>query len=347
MYPPGHHDADAPIRATDSDASLARLSAVQKGYLSDAFARHFVARAHLQPPRPPLINIGTYVRSESIDRLVESWIDLCDSDNKKCQIVSLGAGSDTRFWRLANDKRKDNVIKYIEIDFPEITMKKAMTIRKNKDLSSVLGEPEQVIVGNGGTSLHSTVYELLPADLRSPPSSTLSSLFSKPHDGTELVLDREIPTLLLFECVLAYMQPSASSAVIAWFTDYFRGFGPLGSIVYEMFGLDDAFGRVMKANLKTRNVELPGAEPYTSLSSLQHRFSEHGFTLSKALTLKEIRNVYIPKDELFRITRLEMLDEIEELNLVLDHYAITWGADLPTSSAGSWLTWGLSKADHK
>lgn len=34
-----------------------------------------------------------------------------------------------------------------------------------------------------------------------------------------------------------------------------------------------------------------------------------------------------------RISQLEMLDEIEELDLVLSHYAITWAAAWPTSDA--------------
>lgn len=103
MFPPRHKEQDpsAPVRETDNDASLARLSAVQKGYIVDPYVRHFLPlRSQSQPNRPPLINIGTYVRSESIDRLVENWIDLCTNDKTKCQIVSLGAGSDTRFWRF-------------------------------------------------------------------------------------------------------------------------------------------------------------------------------------------------------------------------------------------------------
>ncbi|KAF9501363.1 LCM-domain-containing protein [Pleurotus eryngii] len=98
-------DPDASIRATDSDAALARLSAVQKGYLVDPFVRHLVPRAHLQPPRPPLINIGTYVRTVCIDKLVDGWLQKCSIDGRSgCQILSLGAGSDTRFWRLAVDR---------------------------------------------------------------------------------------------------------------------------------------------------------------------------------------------------------------------------------------------------
>lgn len=94
-------DPDAGIRSTDTDASLARLSAVQKGYLVDPYVRYFVPRAQFQQPRAPLINIGTTIRSESIDRLVTSWLSICSASGTKGQIVSLGAGSDTRFWRLA------------------------------------------------------------------------------------------------------------------------------------------------------------------------------------------------------------------------------------------------------
>lgn len=100
MLSSSQQDTDASIRATDTDASLARLSAAQRGYLVDPYAKYFVPRAHLQPPRDPLINIGTYVRSESIDQLVESWLSVCKSQSKTCQIISLGAGSDSRFWRL-------------------------------------------------------------------------------------------------------------------------------------------------------------------------------------------------------------------------------------------------------
>jgi [phosphatase 2A protein]-leucine-carboxy methyltransferase len=107
MLPPSHlgpgrdADTDDSIRQTDSDAAIARLSAVQRKYLHDPYIKHLVPRAHLQSPRPPLINIGTYIRSTAIDDLVHQWFLLSKPEGKPCQIVSLGAGSDTRFWRLA------------------------------------------------------------------------------------------------------------------------------------------------------------------------------------------------------------------------------------------------------
>jgi O-methyltransferase involved in polyketide biosynthesis len=97
--PTGNADPDAPIRSTDNDAAIARLSAVQKGYLVDRYIAPLVPRAHLHQPRSPLINIGTYLRARGIDDLLENWFRL--TGERKVQIVSLGAGSDTRFWRLA------------------------------------------------------------------------------------------------------------------------------------------------------------------------------------------------------------------------------------------------------
>ena len=103
MFPPRQKlpEGDAAIRATDGDAALARLSAVHKGYLRDPYITPFVPRAHLQQPRPPLINIGTYVRSEALDELVNGWLEMSETEGVQCHIVSMGAGSDTRFWRIA------------------------------------------------------------------------------------------------------------------------------------------------------------------------------------------------------------------------------------------------------
>jgi [phosphatase 2A protein]-leucine-carboxy methyltransferase len=100
---------DEGTRSTDGFAAHARVSAVRQGYIQDPFVSYFVPRARALPTHTPLINIGTYVRTTSIDRLVEDFLkagsenlaDGEDGQGKKKQIVSLGAGSDTRFWRLS------------------------------------------------------------------------------------------------------------------------------------------------------------------------------------------------------------------------------------------------------
>ncbi|PCH35558.1 leucine carboxyl methyltransferase [Wolfiporia cocos MD-104 SS10] len=315
-----HTEPDAAVRQTDTDAALARLSAVQKGYLSDPFIRHLVPRAHLQPARPPLINVGTYVRSEGIDALVGRFLALAEQERVPCQITSA---------------RMEWLKAYFELDFPEVTMKKAMAIRKSRELSVVLGKPEDLSLANGGAALHAPTYHLLPADIRRPPAEALAPLIP--------LLSPAHPTLLLFECVLVYMTPAASSALTQWFVDYFaaahEGCGVLGGIVYEMFGLDDPFGKVMRANLQARNVSLPGVDPYPTQESLPERFLSHGFEFAKALTLRDIRRSYIDEAQQERISQLELLDEIEELELVLAHYAMTWGVKLPANAGALKVSW--------
>jgi hypothetical protein len=51
-----------------------------------------------------------------------------------------------------------------------------------------------------------------------------------------------------------------------------------------------------------------------------------------------------------RIAQLEMLDEIEELELVLEHYAVTWGVKLissPDPFRVPWNDWGISPKKNK
>ena len=98
---------------------------------------------------------------------------------------------------------------------------------------------------------------------------------------------------------------------------------------------------------------MPGAEPFRDTQSQAARFldttlGEGVFQMSGAKSLWEIRNRVIAKHELARsvfsvpadhicdvmgltlslscrIAKLEHLDEIEELRLVLSHYCVAWG----------------------
>lgn len=128
---------DNAVRDTDTDAAVSRLSAVTAGYMQDPFASFFVKRSQ---KRPPLINIGTFIRTWALDNLVHQFL-LADDCSKK-QIVSLGAGTDTRFFRLQSSTEesiKRSIATYVEVDFPEATTKKAMVIKKHAALQQILG----------------------------------------------------------------------------------------------------------------------------------------------------------------------------------------------------------------
>lgn len=56
-----------------------------------------------------------------------------------CQIVSLGAGFDTLYWRLRDEGYKFS--NYTEVDFPTVTAKKCFCIKRSKDLLETIGTP--------------------------------------------------------------------------------------------------------------------------------------------------------------------------------------------------------------
>jgi [phosphatase 2A protein]-leucine-carboxy methyltransferase len=48
------------------------------------------------------------------------------------QIVNLGCGFDTLYWRLKDSNK--NVTNFVEMDFPSVTARKCSLIKKNKVL---------------------------------------------------------------------------------------------------------------------------------------------------------------------------------------------------------------------
>jgi hypothetical protein len=62
--------------------------------------------------------------------------------------MSVGFFPDLLIWTAISQTgvHKDILSNYVEIDFPEVTGKKAMSIRKSKELSAVLGNPSDILV---------------------------------------------------------------------------------------------------------------------------------------------------------------------------------------------------------
>ncbi|KAL8816102.1 MAG: hypothetical protein Q9223_004842, partial [Gallowayella weberi] len=252
---------DRIVQQTDQDASVSRLSAVEIGYLIDPFAKRFVSGPSQR----------TYVRTKAIDDLVHRFLSSSSSSptSQRKQIISLGAGSDTRFFRLQSQSPPYQPFLYHELDFPTNTAQKITTITSSLDLLNLIPGRELTISDNG-SALASAPYHIHPVDLR-----TLSATSAPPAPFKNI--DPTLPTLIISECCLIYLTPALADSTATYFTQtLFPPTTPLGLILYEPINPHSAFGKVMVRNLATRGIVLQTLHKYDSLEAQRVRLREYG-----------------------------------------------------------------------
>lgn len=293
---------------------------------------------------------GTYVRTTAIDELVNRFLDEDgESQNAtKKQIISLGAGSDTRAFRIFSKNPSSRLV-YHELDFSVNTLAKIKAIRSSTLLQRALQVDKDALpaVGNennlAGDSMHLPNYHIHPIDLRalaakagtSSTTTTDSQPSTEDPSASETVekkidlpgIDPTLPTLLISECCLIYLSPTSADAVIDYFAQtLFPASTPLGLIIYEPIRPDDPFGKTMVSNLAARGIQLQTLHKYASLPAQRQRFVDHGLRTGQgAVDIDFIWNYWISVAEKERVAALEMMDEIEEWRLLAQHYCVAWG----------------------
>lgn len=233
-------------------------------------------------------------------------------------------------------KQHHNLL-YHEFDFPEVANTKrqiveghgltgdeAIFVETNSDTPQ--GPNEEPTLYKQWGLVQSTsgeekkVYHCHPLDLRQLPS--LRSLESLPG------LRSDLPTLIVSECCLCYLEVDTARDVINWFKEKIPS---LGIVLYEPIGVDDAFGQMMVENLAARGIVMPTVKRYKTLIHQVERLAEFGFKLEEhsggahAETIENIWQTWIPENERERVDSLEGLDEVEEWQMLARHYAIVWG----------------------
>jgi len=144
-------------------------------------------------------------------------------------------------------------------------------------------------------------------------------------------IDKNLPTFFLAECVLVYMETAYSNSLLQKIS-----FPESMVVVYEQVNPHDAFGAQMMLNLQARGCPLKGI--IGSLEAHKERMLSCGWEHVSSEYMLTLFNTCIPRKEIERINRIEMLDEEEEWNLLLRHYCITWARNsnvhvLPSMSA--------------
>jgi tRNA wybutosine-synthesizing protein 4 len=308
---------DAAVIQTNDDAAASKLSAIRLGYWRDDFLHHFV-RAPTR--RPPLFNRGYYTRVAAIHNLLQQFLKAGGTQLPK-QVVVLGAGFDTTYFQKKSEGLFQDSTTFFELDFAEVVKRKSAIIMSNRELLGLLGDESSISMTHDG--LHAKNYHLVAADLRA---------IGDVNKALEAAgLDKGIPTLFLSECVLIYMNDEHSSAVIRWAATFQRAV----FVTYEQILPDDAFGRMMLKNLEERNVHLHGLRSRPDIETQRRAYLGLDWEEVQVEDMNKISASLLGREELTRLNRIEMFDEIEEWRLTQAHYCIVL-ATKDTSKSSLW-----------
>lgn len=240
------------------------------------------------------------------------------------QIISLGAGTDTRPFRIFSKANHPKLI-YHEVDFGVVVNKKLRAVQGNPVLSRILTNVSTQEDSSSWTGQPSSggEYHCHGLDLR--------QLAQESEESSLSGLRTDIPTLVLSECCLCYLSQEEASAVLSFFTTRIPS---LATAIYEPIRPDDAFGKVMISNLAARRIHMPTLDVYRHPEHQEERLREAGFDLVRQMTIEDIWDKWVKPEEKERVDGLEGLDEVEEWKLLAAHYIVVWGSR--GDGFGSW-----------
>jgi len=295
------------VQLTNLDATISKYCAVSKGYYSDPYIHLFVST---KEKRQPLINRGTHARVQAVQRLVERFLQFTTPYGKR-QIINLGSGFDTLVFRLREKEFLGQDDVFVELDFPEITRTKRQIIQQYPSLHSLLGTTSFQKVHDG---LSCGIYWLIGVNLEQV--ERVSYLLEKVCQ-----LSPDSPTLVISECVFTYMEPQNADQIIQYFSSTFSF---ISFILFELTFPTDPFGRQMVKNIEQRGCSLASLSAYPTLKAQKERFIQYGYPKVDIMSMYSFYEDVLDSEEKQRIERLELLDELEEWRLLMQHYFLLY-----------------------
>lgn len=254
---------DVSVQGTNDCSILSKHAMVSKGYMNDSYLKAFTLKD--APRRSPLINRGYYVRMKAVEDVLQSFLTTVG----KKQVVSLGAGFDTLYFRLyemAGGKMDD--IYVVEIDFPDLVKRKAALIKSDTLTSRcVSDQPSEEKCSDNILYKLSPSYSLIGADLSE--TQRLGYLLSH-----KTQLQQDLPTFILSECVMTYMDHKMSTELIEFLCEFF----PRSVFVtYEQINPWDAFGVFMRGHFDKMNSSLKAITTFSSIQLQCERYRTCGY----------------------------------------------------------------------
>jgi len=127
-------------------------------------------------------------------------------------------------------------------------------------------------------------------------------------------IDWDIPTIVLTECSLTYVEVAEADRLTSWLS---RKFPNLLLVDYEQINPGDAFGRVMTSHFAKRNSPLRCISTYPTIQHHTTRFRAIGMKQVEVFTLSEIMSRFGEPQ-----TQSDQFDEFEEVQMKCSHYIL-------------------------
>ncbi|CAK4675472.1 hypothetical protein LEN26_020075 [Aphanomyces euteiches] len=314
--------SDHGVAETAYDAIHCKISAINLGYFEDPFAKLFEKKA---TRRIPLIHRGYYLRHVAVEHAVHLFLQN-RTPGRSAQIVSLGAGFDTLFFRLTQQEQHAD-LRMFEVDCTAITRQKIDVLQANT--AALFGPASETT--QTGTTFAATVPELNAS--YAALSCDLGDLDSLKAQLASQGLDYTHPTLFLAECVLAYLTPEASTAILGWASS---AFSDSMVVTYDPVGLNkDGFGQQMHRYFEAKGCTLRSALLKSSIPDYTTFLTTVGWLSIRLHDMNAIYNALVDGNERQRIASLEPFDEFEDWKLTNHHYAVLVATNRTLDATGS------------
>ena len=311
---------DACVENTNSESLLSKLSVIESGYRVDPFLKIFrtddqgVVKCSL---RSAAINRGYLSRLIALESSLEKYLLIYSSIGITHQVISLGAGYDSLYFRLRNQGViNPKYCSYYEVDFPIVPQTKWHFIYKNDMLRSFF-KSSKSYYKNECFSIDNGDFNMIGCDMTD--TKELETRLQA------LGIDWNLPTIVFCECSLTYVKVSQSIALTSWLTSKLR---QLIFIDYEQIVPHDSFGQIMVRHFRKRNSALKCVEHYPTIHDHQRRFLSLGW---KSCSILDIETVFKRNTGMHELKRwqniAEQFDEQEEFKSKCLHYILLVGCN--------------------
>jgi O-methyltransferase involved in polyketide biosynthesis len=302
----------------------------------------------------PIVRRGTFARVCCIDRAIAIFVSSTfqEPSMQQRQVVILGAGKDTTFLRYQADllttpttvnSTPDVNIQWYEVDLPSVieTKKRLLkTIPQNLmavsphhttssphllpatvEERSVTKTPTQNSTEVPFKAANSS-YHLVPFDLRSDPVELFELLTSNKAYN----FNRNAPTIFVLECVFMYLSEDSTKRLLSAISELCKL--PLvviyDPILQQKENESSPFGNMMHQHLKRAGVlprERPSSiETCVTVSIYQDKLFNCGFDTVIGCNMADAYESIVSKSQRNHVSSIEMLDELEEWMLLMNHY---------------------------